>query len=172
MPPTSRCLIDDFALVDAPDVTALDPADMAASLHPAPISRARFHLGDDLDLHARHQGGACRGRLAQRRMGRRDDDVALAHQQALVDPAAGALPIADLPIVLVLADDLDRHALALEHPIDGVAAARAGAHVDLVGSHHGEARHRQAGALAQRRRIGPARGSHGLGEGGRVGDRQ
>ena len=43
---------------------------------------------------------------------------------------------------------LDRHALALEHPVDGVACAGPGADIDLVRTERGEARNRQPGPLA------------------------
>ena len=89
---------------------------------------------------------------------RGDDKAALAGQQALVDPAAGPLPIADFAPILVFCDDFDRHGLALEHPVDGVARAGAGADIDLVRPQGGEARNGQARpfALSSHRLVGAA----------------
>src|SRR5206468_20588 len=45
-------------------------------------------------------------------------------------------------------DDFDRHALALEYPVDRVTRAGTGTNIDLIGAKRREAGEWQAGALA------------------------
>src|SRR5262249_27972513 len=104
-----------------------------------------------------------------------DDEASLAGQQALMDPAARPLPIPDFPPIFVLGDDFDRHALALEHPVDGITRARSRADIDLIRSQRGKARQRQARALAltvrgRVRGTGVAAGSHDKKAEGRQGN--
>src|SRR5262245_12787163 len=116
-------LVDRLRFIDAPKPRPLDPAADAGYPDPAPVAGAGAYFAHDLGLELGHDLGR-RGRgLVQGGGLGWDDEAALAGQQALMDPSAGALPIADFAPVLVLGDDLDRHALALEHPVDGIARA-------------------------------------------------
>src|ERR1700731_104285 len=70
-----------------------------------------------------------------------DDDRTLAGYHSFMDPALGALPIADHPPVLELSYDLHRHVLAGQHPFDRVVLPWADPEVDLVRAQADKARH-------------------------------
>src|SRR4029453_18039354 len=117
-------LLYGLGLIDAPHAGALDPAADAAHLDPAPVAGAGADFTGHLRVELGHHLGRGRRRLVEAGRLGRDDERALAAQQAVVDPAACPLPIADFPPILVLGHDLDRHGLALEHPVDRVPRAR------------------------------------------------
>src|SRR6185503_3370115 len=131
-------LVYRLGLVDAPDLGALDPAADPSGGHPAPVALTGAYLTHHLGLELGHDLGREGRRAEHLGLLGGGDEAALAGQQALIDPAAGALPIADFSPVLVLCDDFDRHQLALEHPVDGIARARAAADIDLVGLQRGK----------------------------------
>src|SRR5262245_10409919 len=62
----------------------------------------------------------------------------------MIDPALGAVRIADTPPVLEFGGDLDRLAGPLVDPFDFVVLGGADVHVDLVGLDADKARQRQA----------------------------
>src|SRR6185437_15988300 len=73
---------------------------------------------------------------------------------ALLDPALGAVDIADAMPMVEFGDDLDGHALAREDPVDRILLARSGADIDLVRAQGDEARLREVllgGAPGNRR---------------------
>src|SRR5690606_26382381 len=74
----------------------------------------------------------------------RDDAGPAAAQQRMVDPALGALRIADAAPVLEFGDDLHRHAGAVEDPAHGIVLARSRPHVDPVRLQADETRQGQA----------------------------
>ena len=104
------------------------------------------------------------GRPAQLAHRPRHHDRAPARQQAGMDPALVGVVEPDLSPGVELGDDLDRQALAREHPADRVFPAGAEAQVDPVGAERDEPRQGQPGAptgAGQRRarRRGATRGS-------------
>src|SRR3990167_6435205 len=150
-----RPLVDRFRLIDAPQAGPPDPAAGAGYFDPAPVAGAGTNLAHHFRLQLGHdfsRGSRC---LVEAGGLRGNDEAALAGQQALVNPAAGALPIADFPPVFVLGDDFDGHCLALEDPIDRIAGAWTRADIDLVRPQGGETRDRQSGpfALGHRRLV-------------------
>src|SRR3954470_118001 len=153
-----RALVNLFGLIDAPPAGPFYPATHAGDLDPTPVAGAGANFAHYLGLQLGHDLGRRGGRLVQAGDLRGDDEAALARQQALMDPAAGPLPIADFAPILVFGDDFDRHGLAFEHPIHRIAAARAGADIDLVRPQRGEARNWQTGSLALGRRRFVGRG--------------
>src|SRR5216684_2583911 len=70
-----------------------------------------------------------------------DNDRAFPGNHSFMDPALGALPVADHPPVLELSDDLHRHVLAGQHPFDRVVLPRTDPEVDLVRAQADKARH-------------------------------
>src|SRR6266404_2728021 len=70
-----------------------------------------------------------------------DNDRALASNHSFMNPALGALPVADHPPVLELSDDLDGHVLAGQHPVDRVVLPGTDPEVGLVRAQADKARH-------------------------------
>src|SRR5262245_41941317 len=133
--------------IDAPHGGTLDPAADAGRPDATPLAGAGSDFAHDLGLALGRDLGRRRRRLVHGGGLCCDDEAALAGQQAMVNPAARPLPVTDFPPVLELGDDLDRHALALEDPVDRIACTGAATDVDLVGSERGKAGNWQARAL-------------------------
>src|SRR5688572_12358517 len=130
--------------IRAPEIVPPKPALVALDLHAAPVVGAAF---GDLGDHAGLQDGDCLG--AAGRVGAQgarlvdDEGAALARKQVLLDPADGAVAVADPPPGVELPDDLHRQALALIDPEDGIVRARTGAQIDLAAVERGETRQRE-----------------------------
>src|SRR5229473_3199702 len=77
----------------------------------------------DRGLGARRYRGVAARALAQRALLAAHDDRALARHHALLHPALGTLDVADAVPMVELCDDLDRHVLAGEDPIDRILLA-------------------------------------------------
>src|SRR5258706_9451916 len=81
---------------DAEELAALQPAAIAIGLEPAPFAAALEQLGDDPGLEPHHRTGAAAGVAVQHARAGQDQRGAVAGQHALMHPADGALPVADL----------------------------------------------------------------------------
>src|SRR5471030_86989 len=102
---SGRRLLHDLFWIDAPDLLALQPAGDAIGLDAAPVRVAFEQLGDDAGLGAGDDGGVARRLVAQRADLAADDHVPPSRHHALLNPAGGAVEIADLPPVAELGDD-------------------------------------------------------------------
>ncbi len=156
--PARWASVELFALVDAPEFVLMQPAfktlcvagdrvDMATTLHQLPshslMSTRKFGVSQartpGLVIGARKQRDLVFGRFP-----RRHEAGAVAGQQLLVQPAFGAVGIADFAPGVEFLDDFDRRAGFHIDPGNTVFRARADPHVDRVGAGGDEARQRQA----------------------------
>src|SRR5258708_39551390 len=109
-----------------------EPAADAAGFDAAPGRLAFDQLGDDAGLGPRNDLGLAARPRAQDPLLAAHDDRALPRHHALLHPALGSFDVADAVPMIELRDDLDRHVLAGEHPVDRILLARPGADIDLV----------------------------------------
>src|SRR5262249_13817745 len=106
----------------------------------APGAAAFEEGGNDAGLGTSDGGRGGLRRVPQRARRAGDDDAAAEIDEMLLHPAFGALGIPHLPPGLLAVGHLERPALALEHPLEGIAGAGADAEIDLVGPEADEAR--------------------------------
>src|SRR6185437_10516556 len=126
-------LLHGLVRVDAPDLVALEPALDALRLDAAPRAAAFDEARHDSGLGTCHRRRRGIGFGMEDAHGALDQHIARTRQHALMHPTLAALEIADLAPHVEFLDDLHRQPLADEHPVDGIALARAGAQVDFVG---------------------------------------
>src|SRR3954447_10296944 len=145
LPPRSVHLL---VRVDAPEALLLDPAVKTVAADAAPVCAALLHLGDDAGLEPGRNRAVGVGAIVDRRklvlVLHGDDSGTATRKQRVIDPALGALGIANPAPVLELGGDFDREAGAGVDPGDVIVLGRAGADVDVIRFQADVARHREA----------------------------
>src|SRR5580692_5450561 len=109
-----RLSLDLLVRINAPQLVLLDPAVKAVAGDLAPFAGAVLDRAQHADLQlCRHRAFGVGFGVDRRQVGLRfqlHGRGALARQQRVIDPAFGAVGIADAPPVLELGGDLDRQA--------------------------------------------------------------
>jgi sugar/nucleoside kinase (ribokinase family) len=138
--------------IGTPDFRLRHPTFGAVDLGEAPVAvafadihrHARLELGDDGCRRQRFAAHVDEDALALALHPRGGNGSARTREQRLVDPALGAIGIANLAPVVVFLDDLDRQAGFQIHPRCGIIRAGADAQVDALRLQGDETRQGQA----------------------------